>query len=83
MLFPSASALAFRLRSGAGLSLCSLLVLLVACGGSSSMRATPPPPPPQPVCATPANSNPAGGGGIYSQISIDPAVYAGRAIRQA
>jgi hypothetical protein len=42
------------------------------------MSSTPPPPPPQSVCATPATSNPAGGGGIYSQISIDPAVYGTR-----
>jgi hypothetical protein len=38
----------------------------------------PPPPPPQSVCATPAPSNPAGGGGVYSQISIDPSVYGTR-----
>jgi hypothetical protein len=43
-----------------------------------SSTTPPPPPPPQSVCATPATSNPAGGGGIYSQISIDPAVVGTR-----
>ncbi len=53
------------------------LLFLAGCGGSS-MSSTPPPPPPQSVCATPVTGNPAGGGGIYSQISIDPAVYGTR-----
>jgi hypothetical protein len=54
---------------------CPLVVFLVACGGSPSQNSTTPPQQPQSVCATPAASNPAGGGGIYSQIQIDPATY--------
>lgn len=56
-----------------------LLVLLLelaasSCGGSAS--STPPPPPPATsTCATPAPANPTGGGGIYTQIPIDPNVY--------
>src|SRR3984957_13038005 len=41
----------------------------------------PPPSPPaatQSTCATPAASNPVGGGGIYTQIAIDPGVYGNR-----
>src|SRR5581483_4858619 len=55
-----------------------MVVFLTGCGGSTSAPSsqTPPPQPQQQTgCATPATSNPAGGGGIYSQIQIDPAVY--------
>ena len=40
----------------------------------------PPSPPPatQSTCATPAASNPVGGGGIYTQIAVDPGVYGKR-----
>jgi hypothetical protein len=60
------------------------LVLLFAamglgCGGSYSSPAPPPPPPPfANTCAAPATSNPAGGGGTFSQIQIDPNVYGTR-----
>src|SRR3984885_4782766 len=37
-----------------------------------------PPPATQSTCATPAASNPVGGGGIYTQIAIDPGVYGKR-----
>jgi hypothetical protein len=67
-----------RRRAGGGIFLCSLTLCFAGCGGSSQNSTPPPPPPPQPVCATPATSNPAGGGGIYSQIQIDPDVYGTR-----
>ena len=57
---------------------CSALLLVGCSGGpsSSSVALQPlPPPQTQSVCATPATANPAGGGGIDSQIQIDPAVY--------
>jgi hypothetical protein len=64
---------------------CSLLlaVAIAGCGGSSGQTSTnlpPPSPPPatQSTCATPAESNPVGGGGIYTQIAIDPGVYGKR-----
>jgi hypothetical protein len=69
---------AFYRRIGGCVFICPLVLFLAACGGSSMQNTTPPPPPPQPVCATPAPGNPAGGGGIYSQIQIDPAVYGTR-----
>ncbi|MGP0018227.1 MAG: hypothetical protein ACLPHP_06640 [Candidatus Sulfotelmatobacter sp.] len=70
----------FFVRRVCGCVYLSTLVLFFAgCGGgSSSQNSNPPPPPPQPVCAAPATSNPVGGGGIYSQIQIDPAVYGTR-----
>ena len=64
---------------------CSLLlaVAIAKCGGPSGQTSTnlpPPSPPPatQSTCATPAASNPVGGGGIYTQIAIDPGVYGKR-----
>jgi hypothetical protein len=64
---------------------CSLLlaVAIAKCGGPSSQTSTnlpPPSPPPatQSTCATPAAGNPVGGGGIYTQIAIDPGVYGKR-----
>ena len=64
---------------------CSLLlaVAIARCGGPSGQTSTnlpPPSPPPatQSTCATPAASNPVGGGGIYTQIAIDPGVYGKR-----
>ena len=64
---------------------CSLLlaVAIARCGGLSGQTSTnlpPPSPPPatQSTCATPAASNPVGGGGIYTQIAIDPGVYGKR-----
>jgi hypothetical protein len=54
-----------------------LIVVLAAsrCGGGSASSSTSPPPPPTSTCAAPASANPTGGGGVYSQISIDPNVY--------
>jgi hypothetical protein len=48
--------------------------------GQTSTNLPPPSPPPatQSTCATPAASNPVGGGGIYTQIAIDPGVYGKR-----
>jgi len=48
-----------------------------ACGGSPASTSSPPPAQPQAqsTCATPATANPSVGGGIYTQISIDPKVY--------
>src|SRR5580692_8536873 len=64
---------------------CSLLlaVAIARCGEASGQTSTNlPPPSPSPVtqstCATPAASNPVGGGGIYTQIEIDPGVYGKR-----
>lgn len=64
---------------------CSLFlaVAIARCGGLSGQTSTnlsPPSPPPatQSTCATPAASNPVGGGGIYTQITIDPGVYGKR-----
>jgi hypothetical protein len=64
---------------------CSLLlaVAIARCGGLSGQTSTnlsPPSPPPatQSTCATPAASNPIGGGGIYTQIAINPGVYGKR-----
>ena len=61
---------------------CSLLlaVAIAGCGGASAQASTnlPPPPATQSTCATPAASNPVGGGGIYTQIAIDPRVYGKR-----
>jgi hypothetical protein len=66
------------LRYGFGYGSILVAVFLIACGGSSPAP-SPPSPPPQPKqqtgCATPAVSNPEGGGGVYSQIQIDPGVY--------
>ncbi len=66
------------LRYGFGGGSLLMVVLLTGCGGSSPAPSSQPPPPPpqqQTGCATPATSNPVGGGGIYSQIQIDPGVY--------
>jgi hypothetical protein len=64
---------------------CSLLLAVATarCGGLSGQTSTnlpPPSPPPatKSTCATPAASNPVGGGGIYTQIAIDPGVYGKR-----
>jgi hypothetical protein len=64
---------------------CSLLlaVAIARCGGLSGQTANnlpPPSPPPatQSTCATPAASNPVGGGGTYTQIAIDSGVYGKR-----
>jgi len=48
--------------------------------GQTSTNLAPPSPPPatQSTCATPAANNPVGGGGIYTQIAIDPGVYGKR-----
>ena len=48
--------------------------------GQTSTNLPPPSPPPatQSTCATPAASNPVGGGRIYTQIAIDPGVYGKR-----
>jgi hypothetical protein len=48
--------------------------------GQTSTNLPPPSPPPatKSTCATPAASNPVGGGGIYTQIAIDPGVYGKR-----
>src|SRR5580658_2062279 len=62
----------------------SLLAVAIArCGelaGQTTTNLTLPSPPPasQSTCATPAASNPAGGGGSYTQIAIDPGVYGKR-----
>ena len=61
-------------RSPGGAAIFLVALFLTACGGSPSQNSTPPPPL-QPVCATPAARNPTGGGGVYTQIPIDPAVY--------
>ena len=60
-----------------------LAVAIATCVGLSGQTSTnlPPPSPPhatQSTCATPAASNPVGGGGIYTQIAIDPGVYGKR-----
>jgi hypothetical protein len=59
-----------------------LAVAIAKGGGLSGQTSTnlPPSPPPatQSACATPAASNPVGGGGIYKQIAIDPGVYGKR-----
>jgi hypothetical protein len=78
--------LIFRSGSNRVFGRASSLLLAVAiarCGGASGQTSTnlqPPPPPPaiQSTCATPAASNPVGGGGIYTQIAIDPRVYGKR-----
>ena len=64
---------------------CTLLlaVATVSCSGASAQASTDlpplsPPPAAQSTCATPAASNPVGGGGIYTQIAIDPRVYGKR-----
>src|ERR1700688_154607 len=64
---------------------CSLLlaVAIARCGALSGQTSTnlptpSPPPATQSTCATPAASNPVGGGGIYTQIAIDPGVYGKR-----
>jgi len=64
---------------------CSLFlaVAIARCGepsGQTSTNLPPPSPPPatKSTCATPAASNPVGGGGIYTQIAIDPGVYGKR-----
>src|ERR1700691_3338682 len=56
-----------------------LAVAIARCGGLSGQTSTnlppsSPPPATQSTCATPAASNPVGGGGIYTQIAIDPGV---------
>jgi hypothetical protein len=45
---------------------------------STTLPPLSPPPATQSTCATPAASNPIGGGGIYTQIVIDPGVYGKR-----
>jgi len=60
-----------------------LAVAIARCGGLSGQTSTnlplpSPPPATQSTCATPAASNPVGGGGIYTQIAIDPEVYGKR-----
>ena len=60
-----------------------LAVAIARCGGLSGQTSTnlptpSPPPATQSTCATPAASNPVGGGGIYTQIAIDPGVYGKR-----
>jgi len=60
-----------------------LVVAIARCSGASGQTSTnmpPPSPPPatQSTCATPAASNPVGGGGTYTQIAIDPGVYGKR-----
>ena len=60
-----------------------LAVAIASCGGASAQapaNSLSPSPPPaiQSTCATPAASNPVGGGGIYTQIAIDPRVYGKR-----
>jgi hypothetical protein len=82
------SALNLIFRSGSNRAFgyaCSLLlaVAIDRCGvasGQASTNLPPPSPPPatQSTCATPAASNPVGGGGIYTQIAIDPGVYGKR-----
>jgi hypothetical protein len=65
-------------RARCGIVICVLALLLGGCGGSSSHSPSPTPSPApqsQSVCATPAASNPAGGGGTILQIPIDPTVY--------
>lgn len=64
---------------------CSLLlaIAIAKCSGQSGHPSTnlpPPSPPPATLstCATPAASNPVGGGGMYTQIAIDPRVYGKR-----
>jgi len=57
-----------------------LAVAIARCGGLSGQTPTnlptpSPPPATQSTCATPAANNPVGGGGIYTQIAIDPGVY--------
>ena len=46
--------------------------------GVAHLPPSSPPPATQSTCATPAASNPVGGGGIYTQIAIDPGVYGKR-----
>jgi len=78
--------LIFRSGSNRVFGRASSLLLAVAiarCGGLSGQTSTnlpPPSPPPatQSTCATPAASNPVGGGGTYTQIAIDPGVYGKR-----
>ena len=64
---------------------CALIwaVAIAGCGEASAQASTnlpPPSPPPvtQSTCGTPAQSNPVGGGGVYTQIAIDPQVYGKR-----
>src|SRR5580658_36121 len=64
---------------------CSLLLAVAITrggelSGQTSTNLSPPSPPAaaQSTCATPAASNPVGGGGIYTQIAIDPGVYGKR-----
>ena len=64
---------------------CSLLLAVATARGgersgqtSTNLWPTSPPLATQSTCATPAASNPAGGGGIYTQIEIDPGVYGKR-----
>src|SRR5580704_6783743 len=64
---------------------CSLLLAVATSiggelSGQTSTNLLPPSPPAatQSTCATPAASNPVGGGGIYTQIVIDPGVYGKR-----
>jgi hypothetical protein len=78
MLVPGSPAQSCRHRVGGGIALGFCALVLAGCSRAPTQSLTiPPPPPPQlvSVCATPATSNPAGGGGIYNQIQIDPAVY--------
>jgi hypothetical protein len=63
----------FQQRSRESAAVFLVALFLCSCGGSASQSSITPPP--QSVCATPAASNPAGGGGTYTQIPIDPAVY--------
>ena len=64
---------------------CSLFLVAatVSCGEASAQASTNLPPPfPSPAtqstCATPAVSNPVGGGGVFTQIAIDQRVYGNR-----
>jgi hypothetical protein len=66
-------------RAVGGIAISLFALFLAACGGVLSQSSSSSTPPPQPqaqsVCATPAPSNPSGGGGIYTQLSINPSVY--------
>ena len=64
---------------------CALLLAIAidGCGEASAQAPTNLSPPSSPAailstCATPAANNPVGGGGIYTQIAIDPQVYGRR-----
>ena len=52
--------------------------LFASSWGVAQLPPPSPPPATHSACATPAASNPVGGGGIYTQIAIDPGVYGKR-----